>query len=112
MSRIRIRACAAGCASTRYSQRWGTSNMSSTFARRGERLRAFGRSRTGTSHRPLQPGDLGLLEEWNSAAESFGAAAQADATRADALLGQGIALLHAQKPAEALDPLERYLRLF
>jgi tetratricopeptide (TPR) repeat protein len=41
---------------------------------------------------------LGLLEEWNSAAESFGAAAQADATRADALLGQGVALLPGRSP--------------
>jgi tetratricopeptide (TPR) repeat protein len=55
---------------------------------------------------------LGLIHEWNGAAESFHAASQADLTRADALLGQGIALLHARNPAEALEPLERYLTLF
>ena len=36
---------------------------------------------------------------------------QADATRAEALLGLGISLIHTGQPAEALEPLDKYLSL-
>ena len=54
----------------------------------------------------------GNLKDWANAAESFRVAAEVDATRTDALLGLGTSLIHTGKPAEALDPLEKYLSLY
>jgi len=55
---------------------------------------------------------LGHLLNWKGAVEAFRIAAAADPTRADALLGLGISLIHAGSPAQALEPLDQYLRLF
>src|SRR5438045_634760 len=52
------------------------------------------------------------LKQWRNAAESFRNATEADATRPDATLGFGIALIHDARPAEALSPLDKYLSLF
>src|SRR5437764_11168977 len=44
----------------------------------------------------------GNLKDWKSAADSFRRAAAADGTRADAMLGLGIPLIHAGSPAQAM----------
>src|SRR5579872_3916352 len=54
----------------------------------------------------------GNLKNWKGAAESFRRAAEADGTRSDATLGLGISLIHAGSPAQAMEPLEKYLSLF
>jgi len=54
----------------------------------------------------------GNLKNWKAAAESFRQAADADGTRADAMLGLGISLIHAGSPAQAMEPVEKYLSLF
>src|SRR5580765_3896595 len=41
----------------------------------------------------------GNLKQWNEAATAFRRAAEADSSRADALLGLGIALIHEGQPA-------------
>src|SRR5690348_5475584 len=48
----------------------------------------------------------GNLKDWKGAVDSFRNAIEADATRADALLGLGIAQIHNSNPAEAIEPLE------
>ena len=54
----------------------------------------------------------GHLKNWKAAAEAFRAAPPAKTARADALLGLGISLIHAGSPAQATEPLDKYLRLF
>jgi tetratricopeptide (TPR) repeat protein len=54
----------------------------------------------------------GNLKRWKAAVESFRRAAEDDATRPDALLGLGLCLIHSGCPAEAMDPLDKYLDLF
>src|SRR5579863_9798735 len=51
----------------------------------------------------------GNLKNWKEAAEAFRRAAEVDATRADALLGLGISLIHTGSPAQAMEPLDKYL---
>src|SRR2546425_8385658 len=47
----------------------------------------------------------GNLKQWREAADAFRRASLADATRSDALLGLGIALIHDGRSGEALHPL-------
>src|SRR5207237_7536772 len=54
----------------------------------------------------------GNLKQWGDAAEAFRRASTVDATRSDAILGLGIALIHDGRAAEALHPLDKYLSLF
>src|SRR5216684_1887358 len=54
----------------------------------------------------------GNLKQWREAAEAFRRASAVDATRSDALLGFGIALIHDGRAADALHPLDKYLSLF
>src|SRR5579883_1372320 len=54
----------------------------------------------------------GNLQKWRPAAEAFRRAIEADATRSESLLGLGISLIHAGSPAQALEPLDKYLSLF
>src|ERR1035441_6339068 len=54
----------------------------------------------------------GNLKQGKRATVSFRDAAEADGTRADALLGLGISLIHTGEPAQALEPLDKYLSLF
>lgn len=54
---------------------------------------------------------LGNLKDWDGAASCFRRATETDASRADAMLGLGISLIHLGRPAEAMTPLEKYLSL-
>ena len=54
----------------------------------------------------------GNLKQWSEAAAAFRAASDAGGPRAETMLGLGIALIHAGRPADALTPLEKYLSLF
>ena len=54
----------------------------------------------------------GNLKNWKAPADAFRRAGEVDATRADALLGLGISLIHMGSPAQAMEPLDKYLRLF
>src|ERR1035437_6795638 len=54
----------------------------------------------------------GNLKQWGEAAAAFRAASDAVAPRPGTMLGLGIALIHAGRPAEALTPLEKYLSLY
>src|ERR1022692_2633922 len=47
-----------------------------------------------------------------AAATAFRRACEADATRSESLLGLGITLIHDGHPAEALEPLDKYLSLY
>src|ERR1022692_2968653 len=53
----------------------------------------------------------GNLKHWKDAATAFQRACEADATRAESMLGLGITLIHDGRPAEALPSLEKYLSL-
>ena len=54
----------------------------------------------------------GNLRQWSDAAAAFRRACEADATRSESLLGLGITLIHDGHPAEALEPLDKYLSLY
>src|ERR1039458_383824 len=52
------------------------------------------------------------MHDFAAAARPYAALSDAGAPRPETMLGLGIALIHAGRPAEALTPLEKYLSLY